>query len=241
MQRISMMIAALAAATALSGVANAQGDQGRGRGRGHDHDKDQQPQASQDDQRKRMQDEQRRTDEYRRHLDEQVRAAQQQAAALQQSRRTSHYQAQQEYAEQLQRQQEQLRAERRYDNDPYVVAAPIYRYSYGGGYHETNQYGADVLRQAVNDGYRRGYRAGVADREDHWRADYTHSPEYREGTFGYSGSYVDLSDYQYYFRQGFQRGYQDGYSSRFRYGNESNGGASILASVLTGILQLTHR
>ena len=240
MQRISMMIAAVAAATALSGVANAQGDQGRGRGRGHDDDK-KQPQASQEDQRRRMQDEQRRTDEYRRHLEEQVRAAQQQAAALQQSRRASHSRAQQEYAEQLQHQQEQLRAERRYDNDPYVVAVPTYRYSYGGSYHETNQYGADLLRQAVNDGYRRGYRAGVADREDHWRADYTNSPEYREGTFGYNGSYVDLSDYQYYFRQGFQRGYQDGYYSRFRYGSESNGGASILASVLTGILRLTHR
>ena len=238
MQRISMMIAAVAAATALSGVANAQGDQGRGRGRGHDRDKDQQPQASQEDQRRRVQDEQRRADDYRKHLDDQVQDAQRQAAALQQARRTAQYRAQQEYAEQLEHQREQLRAERRYDNDPYVVAAPTFRYYYGGTTHETNQYGADVLRQAVNDGYRRGYRAGVADREDHWRADYSNSPEYREATYGYAGSYVDLSDYRYYFRQGFQRGYDDGYYSRSRYGSSSNGAASILGNVLASILNL---
>lgn len=185
-----------------------------------------------------MEEEQRRTDDYRRHLDDQVRAAQQQAAALQQARRTAQYRAQQEYAEQLERQREQLRAERRYDNDPYVIAVPTYRYSYGSVSRETNQYGADLLRQAVNDGYRRGYRAGVADREDHWRADYTNSAEYREATFGYTGSYVDLDDYQYYFRQGFRRGYDDGYYARYRYGSSSNGAASILGNVLASILNL---
>ncbi len=222
----------LVSTAVFAGVARGQGDQGRGRG----HDRN--PQASTEDQRKRVADEQRRTDDYRRHLDEQVHVAQDQAAQLQRAHRTEQYRAQQEYATQLAKQREQLEAERRYETEPYVLAAPTFRYEFGGTYHETNQYGADLLRQAVNDGYRRGYRAGAADRADHWRADYANSPEYREATYGYSGSYVDLADYSYYFRQGFQRGYEDGYYSRFKYGSASNGAYSILSSVMTGILHL---
>lgn len=215
--------------TALAGVAQGQGDQGRGRGHEDKH------QASAEDQRKRVADEQRRTDDYRKHLDEQVRVAQQQAAQLQQSHRMAQYRAQQEYAEQLAKQRADLEAERRYETEPYVVTAPTFRYEFGGTYHETNQYGADLLRQAVNYGYRRGYRAGAADRADHWRADYSNSPEYREATYGYAGSYVDLSDYSYYFRQGFRRGYDDGYYNRYRYGSSSG---SILGNVLSAILNL---
>jgi hypothetical protein len=226
---VHIVTATLVATTAFAGVAQAQGDQGRGRGRGHEQS---------DDRDKRVKDEQRRMDDYRRHLDDQSRIAQQQAAQLQQARRMAQYRAQQDYAAQLERQREQLRAERRYDNEPYVVAVPTYRYEFNGVYHETNQYGVDMLRQAVNDGYQRGYAAGAADREDHWRFDYQNSPEYREATFGYTGSYVDLSDYSYYFRQGFRRGYEDGYYSRLRYGSGSNGAFSILANVLTGILNL---
>ena len=169
---IGPIITALVAATAFAGVAHAQGDQGRGRGRGQQSD----------DRDKRIKDEQRRTDDYRKHLDEQTRVAQQQAAQLQQSKRAAQARVQQEYAAQLDRQREQLRAERRYDNEPYVVAAPSYRYQYNGAYHETNQYGVDMLKQAVNYGYQRGYQAGVADRQDHWRFDYQNSPEYREAT-----------------------------------------------------------
>jgi hypothetical protein len=231
---VHIVTATLVATTAVAGIAQAQGDQGRGRGRGHDK----QPQQSAEEQQKRIADEQRRMDDYRRHLDDQARVAQQQAIQLQQARRVAQYRAQQEYAEQLEKQREQLRAERRYDNEPYVVAAPTYRYQFNGTYHETNQYGVDLLRQAVNYGYRRGYRAGAADREDHWRFDYMNSPEYREATYGYAGSYVDLDDYSYYFRQGFRRGYQDGYYSRFQYGSSSNGTFSILANVLAGILNL---
>jgi len=226
---VHIVTATLVATTAYAGIAQAQGDQGRGRGRGHEQS---------DDRDKRIKDEQRRMDDYRHHLDDQARVTQQQAAQLQQARRAAQYRAQQEYAAQLQRQREQLQAERRYDNEPYVVAAPTYRYQLNGTYHETNQYGVDMLRQAVNNGYRQGYQAGVADRQDHWRFDYRNSPAYREATLGYSGSYVDLDDYSYYFRQGFQRGYEDGYYSRTRYGSGSNGTVSILANVLSGILGL---
>jgi hypothetical protein len=226
---VHIVTATLVATTAVAGIAQAQGDQGRGRGRGHEQS---------DDRDQRIKDEQRRMDDYRRHLDDQSRLAQQQAAQLQQARRTAQYRAQQDYAAQLERQREQLRAERRYDNEPYVVTAPTYRYQLNGAYHETNQYGADALRQAVNYGYQRGYSAGAADREDHWRFDYQNSPGYREATFGYTGSYVDLSDYRYYFQQGFRRGYQDGYYSRLQYGSGSNGTFSILANVVAGILNL---
>jgi len=229
---VHIVTASLVATTAFAGIAQAQGDQGRGRGRGHDK------QQSPEEQQRRIDDEQRRMDAYRSHLDDQARIAQQQAAQLQQARRMAQYRAQQEYAAQLERQRDQLRAERRYDNEPYVVAVPTYRYQLNGTYHETNQYGVDLLHQAVNDGYRRGYRAGAADREDHWRFDYMNLPEYREATYGYTGSYVDLDDYSYYFRQGFRRGYQDGYYSRFQYGSSSNGAFSILANVMAGILNL---
>jgi len=230
---VHIVTAALVTTTAFAGIAQAQGDQGRGRGRGHE-----QRQPSPEDRQRRIADEQRRMDAYRLHLDQQTRLAQQQAAQLQQARRMAQFRAQQEYAEQLERQREQLRAERRYDNEPYVVTVPTYRYYFNGGYRETNQYGVDMLRQAVNYGYRRGYSAGAADHEDHWRFDFADSPEYREATYGYTGSYVDIADYSYYFRQGFQRGYQDGYYSRFRYGNSSNGTFSILANVVAGILNL---
>jgi dienelactone hydrolase len=55
--------------------------------------------------------------------------------------------------------------------------------------------------------------------------------------YGYNGYYVDLDDYNYYFREGFRRGYQDGYSSQYRYGRYySNGSYSILDVILSQVL-----
>ena len=122
------------------------------------------------------------------------------------------YRFQEQYLERLRDQDRRLREERHdYNNDPYFYTAPIYRYNRGGAYYETNQYGADLLRQAVNSGYEEGFRAGAADREDNWRPDYRNSYAYQDATYGYNGYYLGLEDYRYYFRQGFQRGYQDGY------------------------------
>ena len=59
-----------------------------------------------------------------------------------------------------------------YNNDPYFYTASNYRYLRGGRYYETNQYGANMLREAVNNGYQEGYYAGQADRQDRWRSDY---------------------------------------------------------------------
>ena len=126
----------------------------------------------------------------------------------------------------------------RLQNWRYNYAPPQYRYYRSGRDYEVNQYAADMLRQAVRDGYEEGYRAGRSDREDRWRFDYRDSFAYQDATYGYNGYYVDTNEYRYYFREGFQRGYEDGYYGRSRYGSYSNGGVSILGAILQTILNL---
>jgi hypothetical protein len=159
---------------------------------------------------------------------------------LQQQRRIAQYRYQQRYLERLREQRLRLLNSRNYDynRDPYFYTASNYRYNRGGRYYETNQYGANLLRQAVNNGYEEGFRAGQADREDRWRSGYQDSYAYQDANYGYSGYYVDQSEYNYYFREGFRRGYEDGYNSRYQYGNYSNGKYEILGAVLSGILNL---
>lgn len=110
----------------------------------------------------------------------------------------------------------------------------VYR---NGRYYETDNRGADLLRQAVNRGYQEGFRAGQYDRMNRRRGNYYGSSIYQSGNYGYQ-RYVDSSQYRYYFQQGFQRGYQDGYNSRYQYGTYRNGVANILGNVLAGILNL---
>lgn len=138
-----------------------------------------------------------------------------------------------------------------------------YRVYRNGSYYNTDQRGAELLRQAVNEGYRRGFRAGRSDLENRRRSSYSNSNIYQRGTDGYQ-SYVNQSQYQYYFRQGFQRGYQDGANSRYRdqynngqynngqyndgygryqdqqyqYGSSNNGVLSILGTILSQILNI---
>jgi len=187
-------------------------------------------------QSQRVHAEQQRAAQYRPRLDQGLRLGQQRAAQLQQQKHLALYRAQQQYLAQLRAQQLRLQTARNYSNDPYVRAVPVYRYAYSGYNRETNQYGADVLRQAVNDGYQEGVRFGQADRQDGLSPNYQNNYAYQDANYGYAGNYVDQSDYNYYFRQGFQRGYTDGYYSRSQYGN---GSSSILANLLTTILGLT--
>lgn len=128
---------------------------------------------------------------------------------------------------------------RAYDRDRYYRPGFDYRYNMGGVYRETNQYGADVLRQAIDVGYQQGYRAGQLDARDRVAPDYRRAFEYQNGTYGYTSNYVPQSDYSYYFREGFQRGYDDAYGNQARYGTFSNGTASILGTIAAGILGLT--
>jgi hypothetical protein len=132
-----------------------------------------------------------------------------------------------------------LQAARDYSRDPYIIAPYTYGYVVSGNQRQTNQYGADVLRQAVNYGYQEGFQSGQADRQDGWAANYQNSYAYTDANYGYAGNYVDQSDYNYYFRQGFRRGYEDGYYSRSQYGSSSSGTTSILGSVLSAVLGLT--
>ncbi|MEK6286204.1 MAG: hypothetical protein AABO57_10720 [Acidobacteriota bacterium] len=81
---------------------------------------------------------------------------------LQQQKRMARYRFQQQYLQRLRQEQLSLRNGRNYNygRDPYFYTPPSFRYSRGGSYYETNQYGANLVRQAVNYGYEEGFRAG---------------------------------------------------------------------------------
>ena len=112
-----------------------------------------------------------------------------------------------------------------------------YRLYRGDNYYETDQRGVDLIRRAIQSGYSQGYRAGANDRRYRRRDDYRDDSYYRRGNYGYQ-SYVDLDQYQHYYREGYQRGYNDGYYSQSQYGTYSSGKWSILSSILNGILNL---
>jgi hypothetical protein len=176
--------------------------------------------------------------QYRKHLDQQQRVAQQQSAQLQRQHRAARYGYLQQYIAGLRLQQLRIQGPDRYDftRELYLYQAPIYRYSRGGRYYQTNQYGANLLRQAVNAGYEQGQLAGLADQQDRWPFNYRTSYGYLDANYGYSGFYVDRDDYNHYFREGFGRGYEDGYYGRYQYGTHANGSSSIQAAVLGAVL-----
>ena len=181
---------------------------------------------------------QQRLTQYRDHLDQQQRLAQPHSAQLQQQNRRAQYTVQQQYVARLH--QQQLTVQRQtpasYGRDPYFSTPASYRYSRGGQSYETNQYGVNLLRQAVNYGYDQGYRVGQADRQDHSTSNYEGSFAYQDANYGYSGFYVDRDDYNNYFREGFRRGYEDGYGGHNQYGTYVNGKGTILAAILGTIL-----
>jgi hypothetical protein len=184
----------------------------------------------------------RRQEQFGRQLEDQQRLAQRQAVYLQQQRRNEQYRFQQEYLEQLRRQQDRLAGYRNYDygRDGFFSTIANYRYNRGGRYYETNQYGINLIQQSLNYGYEQGYRAGRADRLDRWRFDYSNSYAYGDANYGYDGFYVDQSEYNYYFREGFRRGYDDGYYGRYQYGRFANNRYSLLDNILQGIFIATR-
>ena len=120
-----------------------------------------------------------------------------------------------------------------------------YRIFRNGRYYNTDGRGADLLRHAVNEGYRQGFEAGRNDRSSRRRGDWSNSGVYRTGNIGYQTN-VDRRQYQHYFRQGFQRGYQDGsnqqyelgYNGDYQYGSSRGGTLNILNSILGSILNI---
>jgi hypothetical protein len=175
-----------------------------------------------------------RQDQLRRSESDQ-RTWQQRSQYLQQMRRVHQSQIQQQYWQRLQQDQLRLQSFNYYD-----YGVPTYRYSRNGQYYDVNNYGADLLRRAVDSGYEEGFRAGQADRQDGWQFDAENSGPFMDATYGYDGYYVDVSEYQYYFREGFRRGYDDGYNGRYQYGSYSNGKYAILGQILGAILNLTQ-
>lgn len=196
--------------------------------------------VAREEQQKRLKQQEKQAAQYRRYLDQQTRLAQQrQNQVLKQNRKAQERFLKQYYAR-LAEQQRQMLVARDYSRDPYITSPYVYQYAVSGYPRYTNQYGADVLKQAVDYGYQQGYQAGQADRQDGWAANYRNSYAYSDANYGYTGNYVSQSDYNYYFRQGFQKGYDDGYYSRSQYGNSLNGSTSILGTVLSAILKLTN-
>jgi hypothetical protein len=158
---------------------------------------------------------------------------------LQQQHRTAQYGFQQQYVARLRQQQLTIQiGNYNYGGDPYFYTPSSYRYYRAGRYYETNEYGAGVLRQAVNYGYEEGFGAGQADREDRWPYNYQTSYAYLDANYGYGGFYVERDDYNYYFREGFRRGYDDGFYNRYQYGVYLSGRYSVQAPVLSVVLNL---
>jgi hypothetical protein len=112
-----------------------------------------------------------------------------------------------------------------------------YRVNRNGTYYETNNRGAELLKQAVNSGYQEGYRSGRNDRNKNRTGDYKVTSVYRKGNYGYQ-KYVTAGQYQYYFQQGFERGYDDGFNTRFENGIRTNGSVNILENILQNILTI---
>jgi len=174
-----------------------------------------------------------RQNQFRNRDSEQQRWWIQREQQLQQQRRLNQWRFQQRYWERLRQDQLRLQSFNYYD-----YGTPDYRYYRNGQYYNVNQYGADLLRQAVNAGYEEGFNAGQADQQDGWRFDPQNSDAYLDASYGYDGYYVDVADYQYYFREGFRRGYEDGYYGRSQYGSYSGGRYAILGDILSLILEL---
>jgi hypothetical protein len=227
----STILTTSAALLLVAGAAHAQGDPGRGRGQ------DAKPVLPQEQQR-RVNDQHQRDTAYKAVLADQVRGTEEASAALQRQKRSAQYTVTQQYASNLRLQQQRLNTPRDVQRDPYYSAPMTFRYTVGSTDRETNKFGADVMRQAVTNGYQQGFEAGRADRKDHWPSNYQQSYGYRDANFGYSGAYVPQSDYNYYFREGFRRGYEDGFAKHAQYGTVVNGSPSILGNILTGILGL---
>ena len=199
----------------------------------------QQHRLSQEQQQQRIREQKQLLAEYNQRIAEQQALALRNAQLMEQQKRRAQYRYQQAYYEQLRQQQAQLENDRHdYENDPYYYTPPAYQYRRGATTYQTNQYGADRLRQASNTGYQNGYEAGRADRQDNWRFDYQGSFPYQDANYGFDGRYVAQDDYNYYFREGFQRGYEDGYYGRRTYGTSANGSNSLLGAVLNMILNL---
>ena len=176
---------------------------------------------------------------YRQNIALREKVAERDEQILRQQKRIAHLRFQQAYRQRLQQQRTAL-VSARYDyyEDPFFYTGPSYRYRRDGRYYMTNEIGMEALKQALNQGYKEGVRAGRADREDEWRFDPRSSFAYQDAYYGYDGRHLEQDEYQHYFREGFERGYEDGYYGRRKYGSGGDDddewwiAAGVVAAVL---------
>lgn len=180
----------------------------------------------------------KRFEKYDDRLRKQQEIAEQRRRRLEQENRLAHARYQQSYKERMEERRRDLHNKYDHDlrNDPFFDAPPRFRYYRGHKYFNVNRYVAEVLKDAVDYGYEQGYYAGRADYEDGWRFSYKDCYAYEDATYGYTGYYVDLNEYRYYFREGFRHGYEDGYYNVFYFGRYENGRHRILADILARII-----
>jgi hypothetical protein len=176
--------------------------------------------VSREEQEQRIKRQQANLQLYRQNIALKEQVAERDEQILRQQKRIAHLRFQQAYAERLRQQRIALQSAR-YDfyNDPFYYTGASYRYRREGRYYSTNEIGIDALKRALNQGYKEGFRAGRADREDGWRFDPRSSFAYEDANYGNDGRYIEQSKYNHYFREGFQRGYEDGYYGRRKYGS----------------------
>lgn len=200
-------------------------------------DGDRDGRVSREQQRHRIEEQRRQQSQWLRDDDRRRAEHDRHRHQLERQRRSAQYRYQQDYWRRWTAAQSRWHNHRfDYDRDPFFHTPYNYRYSYGGRWYSTNSYGAEILREAVRDGYREGWYAGQADRMDRWRFDYQNNYGWIDGSYGYSGRYVSQGDYRWYFRQGYERGYRDGYYGRYQYGRHDRNGAVILPAILGMIL-----
>ena len=208
-----------------------------------EHDNKKNKRVSQQEQQERIRKQEANMQLYRQNLALKQDVAERDAKILQQQKRLAQYQFQQRYAERLRQQRAALmNARYDYNNDPFYYTGANYRYRRDGRYYQTNEYGIEALKRALNAGYKEGFRAGKADRQDRWHADYRSSFAYQDANYGYDGRYLQQDEYNHYFREGFQRGYDDGYNGTQKYGtgrdndNDDNTEWWIAGAVLAAVI-----
>jgi hypothetical protein len=84
-------------------------------------------------------------------------------------------------------------------------------YAYGPRPYENGAHYRDIERQAYDNGFREGVRAGERDGRDGRRYEPSRHDDWRDADDGYHRDYGDRNLYRRNFRGGFEAGYAQGY------------------------------
>lgn len=173
-------------------------------------------------------------------LDRQQLVAEQEVKLLLLAARPAQSRNQQGYLQRMRPQQRQLVIDRNHRADvaPIFAEAPIYSYLRGRDRYTTNEYGAALLRLAVNVGYAEGVLTGQADHSDRWPSSFRTAYAYLDASNGFTGLYIGRDEYAYYFREGFERGYDDGFTDGSVFGRSSGSTYLVDGYTMEKILDL---